>query len=67
MHGYENVKLDPLRVQYSFATVEDSGSRNVCTFQELGQFGDELGATCVTINNALDKEAVTTINRTKEG
>jgi hypothetical protein len=67
MHGYENVKLDPLMLQYSVAIVEDSCSRNVCTFHELGQFGDELGATCVTINNALDKEAVTTINRTNEG
>lgn len=33
------------------------------TFKDLGQLGEELDATCVTVNGALHHEAVSGISR----
>lgn len=37
-----------------------------CTFKELGQFGKELGATCVTVNHTLYLEAIIAVNCTEK-
>lgn len=37
------------------------------TWHELADPGEELGAACITVNFALNKEAVLAISQTKEG
>lgn len=67
MHGDAiNNLYGGISMMHIDATVDNLGSKNMRTFQELGQFGDELGAACVTINETLDGEAVLdAISRTK--